>query len=117
MSRRQSTGVFAALCFAVISPLLWMGARVFLYNLPDLVSQASTVPGWLVERDFAVYDDTDNEALRRGLCAHDPIYVRPKQDGSAVMTCGRPIGTGPVLLFTARSLDQAGVTGLMRATN
>lgn len=101
-------------CLVILAAAWWMGIRMTVYNLGDFVKTASDVPTWLVNHSYAVVGDAEILALREGLCKHDPVYIRPKSDGSAVMTCGRPAGSGPVILFTVASLDPTGTTGDMR---
>ena len=87
----------------------WLGLKLVKYNYPDSLASAKDVPGWMVDGYYGTFTDADMLALRGGQCSHDPIFVRPKADGSAVLTCGIPAQPWPVLLFVVDALDPNGI--------
>lgn len=83
----------------------WLGLKLVKYNYPDSLVSAKDVPGWMVDGHYGTFTDADMLALHGGQCSNEPIYVRVKPDGSAVLTCGIPAQAGPVLLFVVDALD------------
>jgi len=81
------------------------GLQTVKYKYPDSLDSAKDVPGWMVDGHFGTFSDADIGALRKGECSHDPIFVRPKADGSAVLTCCLPAQPGPVKLFVVGVLE------------
>ncbi|MBO0501828.1 hypothetical protein J1C51_23935 [Chromobacterium haemolyticum] len=107
-SRRLSPlAIVGLLAFAGL--FVWLGLKLVKYNYPDSLASAKDVPGWMVDGHFSTFTDADMLALRGGQCGHDPIFVRAKPDGSAVLTCGIPAQAGPVLLFVVDALDPNGI--------
>ncbi len=94
---------------ATIAAIAWLFAlfsmQMVKYKYPDSLDSAMDVPGWMVDGQFGTFNDADMGALRKGECSHDPIFVRPKADGSAVLTCGLPAQPGPVKLFVVGELE------------
>ncbi len=95
----------AVVALALVWLVSWLGLKLVKYNYPDSLASAKDVPGWMVDGRYVTFTDADMLALRGGQCSHDPIFVRPKADGTAVLTCGIPAQPGPVLLFVANALD------------
>ena len=81
------------------------GYRYAKFHMPSLVSGATEIPSFMVERSYGVMTQADIAALRKGPCSHDPIHISPLTDGSAVLTCGLPVQPGPVRLFVASSVQ------------
>lgn len=103
-SRRLSPlAIVGLLAFAGL--FAWLGLKLVKYNYPDSLASAKDVPGWMVDGHFAKFTDADMLALHAGQCSNEPVFVRPKADGSAVLTCGIPAQPGPVLLFVVDVLD------------
>ena len=103
-SRRLSPlGLIALMAFAGL--FVWLGLKLVKYNYPDSLASAKDVPGWMVDGHFATFTDADRLALHAGQCSNEPVFVRSKADGSAVLTCGIPAQPGPVLLFVVDVLD------------
>ena len=95
----------AVVALALVWLFSWLGLKLAKYNYPDSLTSAKDVPGWMVDGHFGTFTDADMLALRGGQCSHDPIFVRPKADGSAVLTCGLPAQPGPVKLFVVGELE------------
>ena len=99
----------AVVALALVWLFSWLGLKLAKYNYPDSLTSAKDVPGWMVDGHFGTFTDADMLALRGGQCGHDPIFVRPKDDGTAVLTCGIPAQPGPVRLFVVDVLDPNGI--------
>ncbi|MCW3641455.1 hypothetical protein [Burkholderia cenocepacia] len=107
-SRRLSPlAIVGLLAFAGL--FAWLGLKLVKYNYPDSLASAKDVPGWMVDGHFGTFTDADMLALHAGQCSNEPVFVRPKPDGSAVLTCGIPAQPGPVLLFVVDVLDPRSV--------
>lgn len=107
-SRRLSPlAIVGLLAFAGL--FAWLGLKLVKYNYPDSLASAKDVPGWMVDGHFGTFTDADMLALHAGQCSNEPVFVRPKADGSAVLTCGIPAQPGPVLLFVVDVLDPRSV--------
>lgn len=79
----------------------WFGLKMVKYSYPDIVASAKDVPGWMVEGQYKIFTKADMLTLRNDQCSHHPIFVRQKNDGTAVLTCGIPAELWPVRLFVA----------------
>lgn len=104
----------ALMALALMGFFFWLGLTLLKYNYPDTLISAKDVPGWMVDGHFGTFTDADMLTLRRGQCSHDPISIRPKADGTAVLTCGGPAQIGSVLLFVADTLDVKSINGRAR---
>lgn len=102
---------------ALVGFFFWLGIKLVKYNYPDSLTSAKDVPGWMVDGHYDTITYADMLALRRGQCSHDPIFIRPKADGTAVLTCGGPSQPGSVLLFVAGALDPNSINGQAGASS
>lgn len=107
----------AVVALALVGLFLWLGLKLVKYIYPDSLTSAKDVPGWMVDGHYGTFTDADMLTLRRGQCSHDPIFIRPKADGTAVLTCGGPAQPGSVLLFVADALDPNSISGRAGASS